>query len=114
MQGNLKEIVNELHDCNVEKIEIKQLTFSKDCISDYPKDCFEIIIILNMNHKENNYIKFIFSEINEFKIEKTNFWNWLIFTSELKENNEDYIFLLDDYVSINCNKIDYFFVSTLE
>lgn len=109
MKKDLETIIESLHDCNVDKIEIKQVSFSKDCSVDYPKDCFEIEIrIVKPEHDRlKNYIIFHFSAIEEFFIKKTDSWEWLIFENNLIFKEGLYIFTIDDYIKIICSEIEY-------
>ncbi len=108
MNKNLDKIIKSLHDCNVDKIEIKQVSFSKDCPVDYPKDCFEIEIrIVKVEHEKlENHVIFHFSAIEEFFIKKTAVWEWLIFESNLVFKDGLYIFTIDDYIRIICSEIE--------
>ncbi|WP_191015864.1 hypothetical protein [Treponema zioleckii] len=110
MKEELYKSVKSLHDCNVEKIEIKQVAFSKDCPIDYPKDCFEIEIkiVKSEDIQSKNWIVFHFSDVEEFSIKKTPIWEWLIYDCDVIFEDGFYIFTIDDYIKIICSKIEYF------
>ena len=110
MNEDLYKAVKSLHDCNVDRIEIRQTAFSKDCPSDYPKDCFEIEVSILKSEcaQSKSCVVFRFSGIEEFSIKKTLHWEWLIYNSDLIFENGFYTFTIDDYIKINCSKIEYF------
>ncbi len=110
MNEDLYHAVKSLHDCNVDKIEIRQSAFSNDCPSDYPKDCFEIEVRILKSEciQSKSYITFHFSAIEEFSIKKTSYWEWLIYMSDLILKDGYYVFTIDDYIKIICSEIEYY------
>ncbi len=109
MENEIYKVVKNLHDCSVDKIEIKQSAFSEDCPPDYPKDYFEIKvrIMKDSDYSIQKFISFAFSDIQEFSIKKTDSWNWLIFESDLLYKDGFYIFRIDDYIKIVCSSVIY-------
>jgi hypothetical protein len=117
--NNLKEdniqllnFLNEttfLHDSNIENIDIKIKQFEKNLPPDYPKEIFDIDIRIHISESNNRKLSdkiFIlsFSNVVEFKISKTDKWEWLINKTKLLQGNDCFKIIIDDFVLIKFNK----------
>jgi hypothetical protein len=105
-------LLENFHDANVENIQIIQSQFSKECPSFYPKDSFSIILKISLPAlKEHMFseklLNIYFYDISLFKIEKNKVWNWLIDCSKIVDDNMFVNFYIDDYMFIQCKRIEY-------
>jgi hypothetical protein len=89
---NFLNETSSLHDSNIENIDIK------------------IHLSENSNRKLSNKIIILsFFNVVEYKINKTDNWEWLIYETKLLQENEYFKIIIDDFVLIKFSecKINY-------
>lgn len=113
MIDSILETISYLHDANVDNIQIKQVSFSRSSKDNhYPKDIIDIEMILSLPVLENSNFSerqmlCICTDVENFVIQKTDKWEWLIYEVSIEKADTWYEFKIDDYIFLRCKFISY-------